>query len=100
MGFELYSNVGRACVGAAGLSPEFAELVWAQGASGVRGETSLDAFEYRQQALGASAGRADEKVRSDLAAAAFSDAIAIYLLSLCLDRDYDELPEREYTFLA
>jgi len=98
--FEFYINVGHAFVDAAGLSPEFAELVWAQAAGGVRGETSLDAFEYRQQALGDSSGRMDEKARTDFATAAFSDAIAIYLLSLCLDVDYYELREREYPLLA
>src|ERR1700674_5224968 len=98
--FEFYINVGHAFVDAAGLSPEFADLVWAQAASGVRAETSLDAFEFRQQALGDSAGRAEEKARSDFAAAAFSDAIAIYLLALCLDVDYYELREREYPLLA
>ena len=33
-------------------------------------------------------------------AAAFSDAIAVYMLSLCLDVDYYELREREYPLLA
>lgn len=32
--------------------------------------------------------------------AAFSDAVAIYLLSLALDFDYSELREREYPLLA
>jgi hypothetical protein len=98
--FEFYINVGHAFVDAAGLSPEFADLVWTQAANGVRGETSLDAFEFRQQALGDKAGRLDEKARSDFASAAFSDAIAIYLLALCLDVDYYELREREYPLLA
>ncbi len=98
--FEFYINVGHAFVDIAGLSPEFADLVWSQAANGVRGETSLDAFEFRKQALGDGSGRADEKARSDYAAAAFSDAIAIYLLALCLDVDYYELREREYPLLA
>jgi hypothetical protein len=42
----------------------------------------------------------DEKIKSDYLAAAFSDSIAIYLLSLCLDVDYYELREREYPLLA
>jgi hypothetical protein len=42
----------------------------------------------------------DEKAKSDYLAAAFSDAIAIYLLSLCLDVDYYELRERDYPLLA
>lgn len=97
--FEFYINVGHAFVEKAGTSPEFAELVWQQASSGVRGETSLDAFEYRKLALGAQSGRLDEKARSDYASAAFSDAIAIYLLSLYLDVEYGELREREYPLL-
>jgi len=42
----------------------------------------------------------DEKAKSDYLAATFCDAIAIYLLSLCLDVDYYELREREYALLA
>ena len=97
--FEFYINVGHAFVEKAGTSPEFAELVWQQASAGVRGETSLDAFEYRKQAMGEHSGRLDEKARSDYASAAFSDAIAIYMLSLYLDVDYYELREREYPLL-
>lgn len=98
--FEFYINVGHAFVEKAGTSPEFAELVWKQASSGVRGETSLDAFEFRKQGMGEQSGRVDEKAKSDYAAAAFSDAIAIYLLSLYLDVDYYELREREYPLLT
>jgi len=42
----------------------------------------------------------DEKERSAYLDAAFSDAVAIYLLSLALDLDYSELREREYPLLA
>lgn len=96
--FELYINVGHAFVEKAGFSPEFAELVWQQASNNVRGETSMDAFEFRKQAL--ASGRVDEKAKSSYFASAFSDAIAIYLLSLCLDVDYYELREREYPLLA
>ena len=96
--FEFYINVGHAFVDRAGISPEFAELIWSQAASNVRGETSLDAFEFRKQA--SMSGRVDEKAKSDYLATAFSDAIAIYLLSLCLDIDYYDLREREYPLLA
>ena len=41
-----------------------------------------------------------EKERSLYLEAAFSDAVAIYLLSLALDFDYSELREREYPLLA
>ena len=96
--FEFYINVGHAFVDRAGISPEFAELVWEQANNNARGETSLDAFEFRKQAM--TGGRVDEKAKSDYLATTFSDAIAIYLLSLCLDVDYYELREREYPLLA
>jgi len=98
--FEFYINVGHAFVEKAGTSPDFAELVWKQASDGVRGETSLDAFEFRKQAFDEHGGRVDEKAKSDYAMAAFSDAIAIYMLSLYLDVDYYELREREYPLLA
>lgn len=98
--FEFYINVGHAFVEKAGMSPAFADLAWEQATSNVRGESSFDAFEFRKQALGDASGRVDEKAKSDYLAAAFSDSIAIYLLSLCLDVDYYELREREYPLLA
>jgi len=98
--FEFYINVGHAFVDKAGISPEFAELVWSQAAGNVRGETSLDAYEFRKQAQASGTGAVDEKAKSDYLAATFCDAIAIYLLSLCLDVDYYELREREYALLA
>src|SRR5215471_348835 len=48
--FEFYINVGHAFVERAGVSREFADLVWKQAESGVRGETSLDAWESRKLA--------------------------------------------------
>jgi hypothetical protein len=42
----------------------------------------------------------DEAERSAYIGSAFSDAVAIYLLSLALDFDYSELREREYPLLA
>lgn len=98
--FEFYINVGHAFVDKAGISPEFADVVWRQATSNVRGESSYDAFEFRKQALAEGPARVDEKAKSDYLAATFSDAIAIYLLSLCLDVDYYELREREYPLLA
>jgi hypothetical protein len=97
--FEFYIHVGHAFVERAGISPEFADLVWSQAVANVRGETSLDAFEFRKQAR-AGGGSDDEKAKSEYLSAAFSDAIAIYLLSLCLDVDYYELREREYPLLS
>ncbi len=51
------------------------------------------------QAAGTTQG-VDEKERQLYVQAAFSDAVAIYLLSLALDFDYSELREREYPLLA
>src|SRR6478672_7579444 len=42
--FEFYINVGHAVVERAGVSQNFADLAWQQVESGVRGETSLDAW--------------------------------------------------------
>ncbi len=79
----------------------------------VRGETSIDAWENRAAALGISSmdmdgrhravtprGVIDENARTDYYAAVFSDALAIYLLSMHMDIDYADLREREYPLLA
>lgn len=132
LSFEFFINVAHAFVDAAGVPESFAELVWQQALDGVRGETSLDAWESRNLAFGrepnaqpeesrsrrsftakarpfsseqpASTNEApqavDEKERGLYIDAAFSDAVAIYLLSLALDFDYSELREREYPLLA
>src|SRR6476646_5394507 len=50
--FEFYINVGHAFVERAGVSREFSELVWKQAESGVRGETSVDAWESRKLSSG------------------------------------------------
>ena len=96
--FEFYINVGHALVERAGVSAAFAELAWQQVESGVRGETSLDAWEARKLATGR--GPDAEKYRNEYLAACFADAISIYLLSLCLDFDYYDLRERDYPLLA
>ena len=96
--FEFYINVGHAFVERAGVSKEFADLVWKQAGSSVRGETSLDAWESRKLASGH--GSDTEKHKNEYLAAAFSDAISIYLLSLFLDVDYQDLRERDYPLLA
>ena len=41
-----------------------------------------------------------EKEKAMFLETAFSDAVAIYLLSLALDFDYSELRERDYPLLA
>lgn len=96
--FEFYINVGHAFVEQAGVSHEFSELVWKQADSGIRGETSLDAWESRKLATSHHADA--EKHKNEYFAAAFSDAISIYLLCLFLDVDYQDLRERDYPLLA
>ena len=103
--FEFYINVGHAFVEQAGVSQEFADLVWKQVEEGVRGETSLDAHEFRHKSAVRNAGApglrvTDEKAKTGFLNAAFSDAIAIYMLSLYLDVDYWDLRERDYPLLA
>ena len=105
LAFEFFINVGHAFVEVAGVPQAFDELVWNQVLGDVRGETSQDAWESRAQALNgaASTGRlpqVDEKAKSTFLESAFSDAVAIYQLSLSVDFDYSELREREYPLLA
>ena len=95
--FEFYINVGHAVVEKAGVSKDFADIVWKQASANVRGETSLDAWESRKLANG---GTDTEKNKNDYFAAAFADAISIYLLSLFVDVDYYDLRERDYPLLA
>ena len=96
--FEFYINVGHALVERAGVSAAFADLAWQQVEAGVRGETSLDAWEARKLATGHGADA--EKYKNEYLAASFADAISIYLLSLYLDVDYHDLRERDYPLLA
>jgi hypothetical protein len=126
--FEFFINIAHAFVDETGVPQAFSDLCWQQAVSNVRGETSMDSWESRNLALGrpmhdegspsepistrrsrgfasisASAGepaKVDEKERGLFVAAAFSDALAIYLLSLAVDFDYSELREREYPLLA
>jgi hypothetical protein len=96
--FEFYINVGHAFVERAGVSQDFADLVWKQANANIRGETSLDAWESRKLSTGHATDA--EKHKNEYFAAAFSDAISIYLLSLFLDVDYQDLRERDYPLLA
>ena len=135
LSFEFFINVAHALTDVAGVPANFSELAWKQALEDVRGETSLDAWEARNLALGrpvdfqpeapaapqrrsrsylatarpfsvplqavaAAAPAVDEKERTAYLEAAFSDAVAVYLLSLALDFDYSELREREYPLLA
>ncbi len=113
LAFEFFINVAHNFTDAVGIPQSFSELVWKQAMANVRGETSIDAWEDRAAALGVSTteldarargsvprGTIDEKARSGYYSAAFSDALAIYLLSIHMDFDYGDLREREYPLLA
>ena len=99
LSFEFFINVAHAFVEVAGVPGEFGDLAWAQAVGETRGETSQDAWESRAAAL-VDRSRVDEKAKGEFLEASFSDAIAIYLLSVAVDFDYSELREREYPLLA
>ncbi|MFZ0478883.1 MAG: hypothetical protein WAL71_07015 [Terriglobales bacterium] len=96
--FEFFINVGHALVERAGVSAAFADLAWQQVEAGVRGETSLDAWESRKMATVQAPDA--EKYKTEYLAASFADAISIYLLAVYLDVDYYDLRERDYPLLA
>ncbi len=130
LAFEFFINAGHQFVDVAGVPESFGKLVWAQALAQVRGETSQDAWESRRRALDRNSGRSaepavergpgrkrdhntireisavpagttvDEKAKTSYFESAFSDAIAIYLLSLTIDFDYADLREREYPLIA
>ena len=106
LAFEFFINVGHAFVDAIGVPQAFDQLVWGQALADVRGETSQDAWENRSLALGGKAEKVegkpvvDEKAKTAFLESSFSDAVAIYQLSLSVDFDYSELREREYPLLA
>lgn len=97
--FEFFINIAHAFAEQAGVPAEMSDLLWAQAAAAVRGETSQDAFEAREAAL-KDRTRPDEKAKAEYLEYGFSDALAIYQLSLAVDFDYSELREREYPLLA
>jgi hypothetical protein len=113
LAFEFFINVAHNFVDAVGVPESFALLAWSQAQAGVRGETSQDAWETRRRALDAIApvtntqGSAvppsrelGERARMNYEESAFSDSLAIYMLSLSLDFEYYDLREREYPLLA
>jgi hypothetical protein len=103
LAFEFFINVGHAFVDVAGVPDGFQQLAWGQAMADVRGETSQDAWESRNLSQpGKAEGKStiDERAKTSFLESAFSDAIAIYLLSLAIDFDYAELREREYPLLA
>ncbi len=111
LAFEFFINVAHNFVDAVGVPESFASLAWSQAQAAVRGETSQDAWETRRRAIDSGASvtndegkeiprEVDERARKNYEESAFSDALAIYMLSLSLDFDYHDLREREYPLLA
>jgi hypothetical protein len=101
LAFEFFINVSHNFVAVAGVPDSFSSLVWSQASAQVRGESSQDAWETRRRAQDARSGKAiDERARNSFFEAAFSDALAVYMLSLAVDFDYHDLREREYPLLA
>ncbi len=107
LAFEFFINVAHNFVEAAGVPESFSALAWLQADTQVRGETSQDAWETRRRAqdnrpLESQTGKQhiDERARSAYYESAFSDALAIYMLSLAVDFDYHDLRERDYPLLA
>lgn len=101
LAFEFFINVAHNFVGAAGVPESFSSLVWSQAEVQVRGESSQDAWETRRRAQESRNGKSvDERARNGFYEATFSDALAIYMLSLAVDFDYHDLRERDYPLLA
>jgi hypothetical protein len=101
LAFEFFINVAHNFVSVAGVPESFSTLVWKQAESQVRGESSQDAWESRRRAQEMREGKyIDERSRNAYFEATFSDALAIYMLSLAVDFDYHDLREREYPLLA
>ena len=98
LAFEFYINVAHAFVERAGVPGSFSEIVWKQVEERQRGETGLDAWEFRKAATTPNGDI--ERAKNEYFAAAFSDAIAIYMLATFTDVDYYDLREREYPLLA
>jgi hypothetical protein len=102
LAFEFFINVAHNFVETTGVPESFSSLVWSQAEAQVRGESSQDAWETRRRAQDTLNGQKtiDERARNSYFDAAFSDALAIYMLSLSVDFDYHDLREREYPLLA
>jgi hypothetical protein len=106
LSFEFFINAAHNFVDAVGVPESFASLAWSQAQAGVRGETSQDAWETRRRALDPITNAQgapmplDERARKNFEESAFSDSLAIYMLSLALDFEYHDLREREYPLLA
>ena len=102
LAFEFFINVAHNFVEATGVPESFSALIWKQAEAQVRGETSQDAWETRRRAQEGRPGKTgvDERARTSYFESAFSDTLAIYMLSLAVDFDYHDLRERDYPLLA
>jgi len=102
LAFEFFINVAHNFVEAAGVPESFSSLAWSQAEAQVRGETSQDAWETRRRAQDSRNAQKgiDERARNTYFESAFSDSLAVYMLSLAVDFDYHDLREREYPLLA
>src|SRR5580692_2268528 len=90
LAFEFFINVAHNFVEVAGVPESFACLAWSQAEAQVRGETSQDAWETRRRALeprsvAKGTNSIDERARNAFFESSFSDALAIYMLSLAVD---------------
>jgi len=99
LAFEFFINIAHNFVESAGVPDSFASLAWSQAEAQVRGETSQDAWETRKRAQDSAQKSIDERARNSFFEASFSDALAVYMLSLAVDFDYRDLREREYPLL-
>jgi hypothetical protein len=102
LAFEFFINVAHNFVQNAGVPESFSTLVWSQAEAQVRGETSQDAWENRRRALEGRPGQKgiDERARNAYLESTFSDALAVYMLSMAVDFDYHDLRERDYPLLS
>ncbi len=102
LAFEFFINVAHNFVEAAGVPDSFSTLAWSQAEAQVRGATRQEACEARRRALEPHPGAKtlDERARMSFFESSFSDALAVYMLSLAVDFDYHDLREREYPLLA
>jgi hypothetical protein len=106
LAFEFFINVAHNFVEATGVPESFSALVWSQSEAQVRGETSQDAWETRRKAMDVRTTAKDgppaidERARNAFFESSFSDALAVYMLSLAVDFDYHDLRERDYPLLT
>ena len=83
LSFEFFINVAHAFVDQAGVPETFADLVWKQALSGVRGETSIDAWESRNLAFGRAANALPESDAPDVEAPGLDGRLLGAAASVC-----------------